>query len=71
MPPSSAATSCATSRQSALLLGGMIGLMALCGWLLFGPGGVLGLGLGAALAPGAGTPGLAGDGAAALSGAAS
>ena len=36
--------------QSALLLGGMIGLMALCGWLLFGPGGVLGLGLGAALA---------------------
>ena len=36
--------------QSALLLGGMIALMGLCGWLLFGPDGVLGLGLGAALA---------------------
>ena len=36
--------------QSALLLGGMVGLLALCGWLLFGPDGVLGMGLGAALA---------------------
>jgi len=36
--------------QSALLLGGMVGLLALCGWLLFGPDGLLGMGLGAALA---------------------
>jgi heat shock protein HtpX len=36
--------------QSALLLGGMIVLMGLCGWLLFGPDGVLVLGLGVALA---------------------
>jgi heat shock protein HtpX len=35
--------------QSALLLGGMVGLLALCGWLFFGPEGVLGMGLGAAL----------------------
>jgi heat shock protein HtpX len=36
--------------QSVLLVGGIVGLLALCGWLLFGPDGVLGLGLGAALA---------------------
>jgi heat shock protein HtpX len=36
--------------QSILLIGGMIGLVALCGWLLFGPAGIVGLGLGAALA---------------------
>ena len=36
--------------QSILLILGMIGLLALCGWLLFGPAGVVGLGLGAALA---------------------
>jgi heat shock protein HtpX len=36
--------------QSMLLLGGMVGILALCGWTLFGPDGVVGLGLGAALA---------------------
>jgi heat shock protein HtpX len=36
--------------QSVLLLGGMIALLTGCGWLLFGPEGVLGMGLGAALA---------------------
>jgi heat shock protein HtpX len=36
--------------QSTLLLGGMVGILALCGWVLFGPDGVVGLGLGAALA---------------------
>ena len=36
--------------QSVLLVGGIVGLLALCGWLLFGPDGILGLGLGAALA---------------------
>jgi len=36
--------------QSVLLLGGMIALLALCGWLVFGPDGLLGMGLGAALA---------------------
>ena len=36
--------------QSVLLVGGIVGLLALCGWLLFGPDGVVGLGLGAALA---------------------
>lgn len=35
--------------QSVLLVGGMVGLLALCGWLLFGPQGILGLGLVAAL----------------------
>ncbi|HEX3208724.1 MAG TPA: hypothetical protein VHQ91_05055, partial [Geminicoccaceae bacterium] len=36
--------------QSVLLLGGMIALLTGCGWLLFGSEGVLGMGLGAALA---------------------
>jgi heat shock protein HtpX len=36
--------------QFVLLLGGMVGLLAVCGWLLFGPDGVVGMGLGAALA---------------------
>jgi heat shock protein HtpX len=36
--------------QSVLLLGGMVGLLAVCGWLLFGPDGVVGMALGAALA---------------------
>jgi heat shock protein HtpX len=36
--------------QSAILLGGMIGLLALCGWVLFGPDGVVGMALGGALA---------------------
>jgi heat shock protein HtpX len=36
--------------QSVLLLGGMIALLAACGWFLFGAGGVLGMALGAALA---------------------
>jgi heat shock protein HtpX len=36
--------------QSAILLGGMVGLLALCGWALFGPDGVLGMALGGALA---------------------
>jgi heat shock protein HtpX len=36
--------------QSALLLGGMVGLLAACGWLLFGPDGLVGMALGAALA---------------------
>jgi heat shock protein HtpX len=33
-----------------VVLGGMVGLLAFCGWLLFGPDGVVGMGLGAALA---------------------
>jgi heat shock protein HtpX len=36
--------------QSAILLGGMVGLLALCGWILFGPDGLLGMALGSALA---------------------
>ena len=36
--------------QSAILLGGMVGLLALCGWVLFGPDGLLGMALGSALA---------------------
>jgi heat shock protein HtpX len=36
--------------QSAILLGGMVGLLALCGWVLFGPQGLLGMALGSALA---------------------
>jgi heat shock protein HtpX len=36
--------------QSAVLLGGMVALLTVCGWLLFGPDGVLGMALGAALA---------------------
>jgi heat shock protein HtpX len=36
--------------QSVILLGGMIGLLALCGWMLFGPDGVIGMALGGALA---------------------
>jgi heat shock protein HtpX len=36
--------------QSVILLGGMIGLLALCGWVLFGPDGVVGMALGGALA---------------------
>jgi heat shock protein HtpX len=36
--------------QSALLLGGMVALLTVCGWLLFGPDGVLGMAIGAALA---------------------
>ena len=36
--------------QSALLLAGMVGLLTVCGWLLFGPDGILGVALGAALA---------------------
>jgi heat shock protein HtpX len=36
--------------QSAILLGGMVGLLALCGWVLFGPDGLLGMALGGALA---------------------
>jgi heat shock protein HtpX len=36
--------------QSAILLGGMIGLLALCGWVLFGPDGLVGMALGGALA---------------------
>jgi heat shock protein HtpX len=36
--------------QSAVLLGGMVGLLALCGWVLFGPDGLLGMALGSALA---------------------
>ena len=36
--------------QSALLLGGMFAIMALCGWLLFGWDGLLGIGLGGAFA---------------------
>jgi heat shock protein HtpX len=36
--------------QSALLLGGMVALLTVCGWLLFGPDGVVGMALGAALA---------------------
>jgi heat shock protein HtpX len=35
--------------QSAVLLGGMALLLAFCGWVLFGPEGMLGLGLGAGL----------------------
>jgi heat shock protein HtpX len=40
--------------HSLLLLGGMVALAGLCGWLLFGPDGMLGLGLGMALALGFG-----------------
>jgi heat shock protein HtpX len=36
--------------QSAILLGGMVALLALCGWVLFGPDGVVGMALGGALA---------------------
>ncbi len=36
--------------QCVLLLGGMVGLLALCGFVLFGPDGVLGMALGSALA---------------------
>jgi len=36
--------------QSVILLGGMIGLLAVCGWVLFGPDGVVGMALGGALA---------------------
>jgi len=36
--------------QSVVLLGGMVLLLALCGWLLFGPDGMIGMALGAALA---------------------
>jgi heat shock protein HtpX len=36
--------------HSAILLGGMVGLLALCGWVLFGPDGLLGMALGSALA---------------------
>jgi heat shock protein HtpX len=36
--------------QSVLLLGGMVGLLAACGWLLLGPDGLVGMALGAALA---------------------
>lgn len=35
--------------QSGVLLGGMVLLLAACGWLIFGPDGMVGLGLGAAL----------------------
>jgi heat shock protein HtpX len=35
--------------QSAVLLGGMALLLAFCGWVLFGPEGMIGLGLGAGL----------------------
>jgi heat shock protein HtpX len=35
--------------QSAVLLGGMVGLLALCGWALFGADGILGMALGGAL----------------------
>lgn len=36
--------------QSVLLLGGMIVLLGLCGWILFGPDGLVGMGIGTALA---------------------
>jgi heat shock protein HtpX len=36
--------------HSILLLGGIVGLLALCGWLLFGPDGLVGMALGAAIA---------------------
>lgn len=36
--------------HSILLLGGIVALLALCGWVLFGPGGLIGMALGAALA---------------------
>ena len=36
--------------HSILLLGGIVGLLALCGWLLFGPEGLVGMALGAAIA---------------------
>jgi heat shock protein HtpX len=35
--------------QSALLLGGMVGILALCGWVLFGVDGIVGMALGGAL----------------------
>jgi heat shock protein HtpX len=36
--------------HSILLLGGIVGLLALCGWVLFGPAGLVGMALGAAIA---------------------
>jgi heat shock protein HtpX len=36
--------------HSILLLGGIVGLLALCGWVLFGPEGLVGMALGAAIA---------------------
>ena len=36
--------------HSILLLGGIVALLALCGWVLFGPGGLVGMALGAAIA---------------------
>jgi hypothetical protein len=36
--------------HSILLLGGIMVLLALCGWVLFGPDGLIGMALGAALA---------------------
>jgi heat shock protein HtpX len=36
--------------HSILLLGGIIVLLGLCGWVLFGPDGLIGMGIGAALA---------------------
>jgi heat shock protein HtpX len=40
--------------QSAILLGAMVGILALCGWALFGPDGVLAMVLGGALSLGFG-----------------
>jgi heat shock protein HtpX len=37
--------------QSVLLLGGMVVLLGLCGWLVFGPEGMLGMAIGTGLAP--------------------
>ena len=36
--------------QSAILLGGMVGILTLCGWVLFGPDGILGMAIGSAIA---------------------
>lgn len=36
--------------QSAILLGGMVGILTLCGWVLFGADGILGMALGSAIA---------------------
>jgi heat shock protein HtpX len=36
--------------HSLVLLGGIVGLLALCGWVLFGPDGLVGMALGAAIA---------------------
>jgi len=36
--------------HSILLLGGIVALLALCGWVLFGPGGLVGMALGTAIA---------------------